>query len=136
VTRGLTLRDAALASRDRFRPSSIAGYERAERAITVQRFCDLAQTYGVDPVRLLEGVLREAHRQPAVELRLSELGESSAPEAAAVEDFARRVAELRQETDVDSISLRYADIEVLATASGHEAEELIDILRPTRRPHG
>jgi transcriptional regulator with XRE-family HTH domain len=133
-TRGLTLREAATASRDRFSPSSIAGYERGERAITVQRFCDLAETYGTDPARLLDGILREARSRPTIEVRLSTLGEVGRPETAAVEDFARRVAELRHEDAADRITLRYADIEVLATAAGHETAELIEMIESARRP--
>jgi transcriptional regulator with XRE-family HTH domain len=60
VERGMTLRAAANASGGRFKPSSIAGYERGERAISLQRFCDLAELYGADASWLLEAVLRDA----------------------------------------------------------------------------
>src|SRR5512141_3377511 len=47
--RGLTLRDISTLSGGRFKPTSIAGYERAERAISLDRFCDLCALYGAAP---------------------------------------------------------------------------------------
>ncbi|MGZ5352909.1 MAG: helix-turn-helix domain-containing protein, partial [Actinomycetota bacterium] len=44
----------------RFKPSSIAGYERGERAISLQRFCDLAELYRTDAGWLLDAILRDA----------------------------------------------------------------------------
>jgi helix-turn-helix protein len=32
-----------------FKPSAVGGYERGERAITLDRFCDLCSVYGVEP---------------------------------------------------------------------------------------
>jgi len=36
---------------------AVAGYERAERKISLQRFCELANFYGVEPERLLSEAL-------------------------------------------------------------------------------
>ena len=133
IAKGLTLRDVARASRDRFKPSSIAGYERGERAITVQRFCDLADVYDVDPGRLLAGVLLEARGESKIELDLSALDDSGAPEAATLRDFAYRVRALRGAPGADVISLRYADLEVIARAFGHERQELLDLVSGSHR---
>ena len=57
LRRGLTLRQAEAASGGRHKPSSIAGYERGERQITVERFCRLAAFYGEDPTSLLAEAL-------------------------------------------------------------------------------
>src|ERR671918_124174 len=54
---GLTIREAAARSGTRFRPSAIGGYERGERAISLERFCDMAALYGIPPDRLLADVL-------------------------------------------------------------------------------
>lgn len=55
--RGLSLRAVERLSGGRFKPSSIAGYERGERKITVERFCELARFYGFPPERLLGDVV-------------------------------------------------------------------------------
>jgi transcriptional regulator with XRE-family HTH domain len=57
--RGLTLRAAAQLSGNDCKASSIAGYERGERTVSVVRFCTLATLYGVAPERLLERARRE-----------------------------------------------------------------------------
>src|SRR5438309_276528 len=57
VRRGLTLRDLMTVSQGRFKASVVGGYERGERAISLERFCDLAVVYGIPPDRLLAEVL-------------------------------------------------------------------------------
>jgi transcriptional regulator with XRE-family HTH domain len=131
--RGLTLREAADASDGRFKPSSIAGYERGERAITVQRFCDLAQVYGADPARLLDGVVRATRHEPVVEVDLEDLRDAGDPEVASVRSLARGVLDLREEEDDEVVSLRRADLEVLAAASGRAPGELLAILAEVHR---
>ena len=53
LRRGMTLRQLEVASRGRYKPSSIASYERGERRISVERLCHLASFLGVDPGRLV-----------------------------------------------------------------------------------
>ena len=55
--RGLTLRDVGLRSGGAFSPTAVAGYERGERGITLERFCKLADFYGVLPDRLLAEIV-------------------------------------------------------------------------------
>jgi transcriptional regulator with XRE-family HTH domain len=57
LSRGLTLRDVGIRSKGTLSPTAVAGYERNERAISLQRFCDLAAFYGVAPERLLSEAL-------------------------------------------------------------------------------
>jgi transcriptional regulator with XRE-family HTH domain len=132
VSRGLTLRSAARASGGRFKPSSIAGYERAERSITVQRFCDLAEVYGVDPARLLDGILVDARGEPQIQLDLSALSDLDLPEAETLRDFAHRVRALRG-VGGPVVTLRHADLEVIAQASGRQQSELLELLASARR---
>jgi transcriptional regulator with XRE-family HTH domain len=137
IARGLTLRTAARLSGGRFKPSSIAGYERGERAITVQRFCDLASVYDVDPARLLAGILSEARGEAKIEVDLTALRRLDLPEAATVRDFADRVRSVRGAPTAEVIALRDADLEVIARASGRERSELLDILAAAaRHPSG
>jgi transcriptional regulator with XRE-family HTH domain len=56
---GITLQEAARRSNGRFAATSIAGYERGERQISLVRFCDLAELYAVRPERLLAEVMEE-----------------------------------------------------------------------------
>src|SRR5437870_4492851 len=72
IQRGLTLQAVATRSDRRFKPSAVGGYERGERAITLERFCDLAVLYGEPADRLLAEVLAElnpeARREIVVDL--------------------------------------------------------------------
>jgi transcriptional regulator with XRE-family HTH domain len=132
IASGFTLRDAARASGGRFKPSSIAGYERGERAITVQRFCDLADVYGTDPSRLLAGILLAARGETSIGIDVSALDEL-VPEAATLREFADRVRALREAPEGDVISLRTADLEVIARAFGHDRRELLDLVSAVHR---
>jgi transcriptional regulator with XRE-family HTH domain len=86
IERGLTLRAAASASGSRFKPSSIAGYERGERAVTLQRFCDLAELYGADAGWLLDGILRDARAALAADPTSAEPGPApDAPDGAVID---------------------------------------------------
>jgi transcriptional regulator with XRE-family HTH domain len=128
----MTLRSAARASGGRFKPSSIAGYERAERAITVQRFCELCELYGTDPARLLGGIVAAAREEPKVELDLAALERLDVPEAATVREYANRVRALRGGSG-DVVALRTAEVAVIAQASGRPQDELLELLSPARR---
>ena len=133
IARALTLRAAARQSDGRFKPSSIAGYERGERAITVQRFCDLAHVYAVDPVRLLDGILSDAQGESRIELDLSTLGDLDVPEATSVREFAERVRTVRGSPREEVVTLRHADLEVIARAAGRDRHELLDLLAAAAR---
>ena len=129
TARGMTLRDIGTISKDRFKPTAVAGYERAERAISLERFCDLAQLYGMAPERLLAQVMwRVAGRaQPTLDHeKVSDLSEEDADVVGA---FIERVRDMRR-TDEEIITVRIQDLEVLATASGHDLQEFLDRLGP------
>ena len=128
--RGLTLREVASATEGRLRPSSVAGYERGERAISLERFCDLCQLYGIAPQALLAGVIRalEGKAEPVVDLTL--LASLGSAESALVSGFIHQIRALRREQPSDKIVLRVGDLEVLANAAGKKAEELIELLGP------
>ena len=57
LARGLTLREVGTKSRGVLTPTAVAGYERGERGISLQRFCDLATFYGIPPEQLLAEIL-------------------------------------------------------------------------------
>ncbi|MGZ5352910.1 MAG: helix-turn-helix domain-containing protein [Actinomycetota bacterium] len=57
--RGLSLRQVTVRSHGRFKPSSVASYERGERQISVERLFHLAEVYDVAPERIAAAI---AHR--------------------------------------------------------------------------
>jgi transcriptional regulator with XRE-family HTH domain len=126
--RGLTLRQVSSATEGRLRPSSVAGYERGERTISLERFCDLCHLYGMAPQALLADVIRalEGKREPVVDLTL--LASLGSAEGALVTGFIRQIRALRREQPSDKIVLRMGDLEVLANAAGRKPEELIELL--------
>jgi hypothetical protein len=127
----LTLRQVSSATEGRLRPSSVAGYERGERTISLERFCDLCQLYGIAPQALLADVIRalEGKREPVVDLTL--LASLGSAEGALVSGFIRQIRALRREQPGEKIVLRMGDLEVLANAAGKKPEELIELLGPS-----
>jgi transcriptional regulator with XRE-family HTH domain len=125
--RGLTLREASAASGSRFRPSAIGGYERGERSITVERFLDLANLYGISADRLLGEVLErlmpEGRTEIIVDLTQLELLPGEEPRLAA--ELVERVRRERGGETGNLVSLRAGDLEALALASRLEPGELI-----------
>jgi hypothetical protein len=57
VQRGHTLKGVERLSEGRFKASVVGGYERAERAISVSRFCEIAALYDVAAPDLLAQAL-------------------------------------------------------------------------------
>jgi len=130
IARGLTLREAAAASGGRFQATSVAGYERGERSISLERFCDLCRIYGMAPERLLADIVRAAEGRAEPKIDLEVLEKLGSVEGALISGFVREVSALRSERKGDTIVLRAGDLEVLATASGRKPEELLEMLRP------
>lgn len=128
--RGLTLRQASNLSGGRFPPTSLASYERGERAISVERFCRLAAVYRIPPERLVAELMRAVEGRPPAVVDLARLEQLDTPEARIVDGFVREVSVLRGEQPGDVVSLRVGDLEVLATASGRRPDELLDAIRP------
>lgn len=54
---GLSLKDVERLTEGRFKPSTVAGYERGERSISVSRFLSLARFYAAHPDEILSDVL-------------------------------------------------------------------------------
>jgi transcriptional regulator with XRE-family HTH domain len=133
LSRGLTLREVSTASGGRFKATSVAGYERGERHITLQRFCELCRFYDVPPEELLTEIVRSGERPAEPEIDLAVLELLDPEQRALVSSFVRQIRALRRERGDDMIVLRAGDLEVLATASGKEPEELRGMLRPTHR---
>jgi transcriptional regulator with XRE-family HTH domain len=134
--RGLTLRQAAERSGGRFRPTSIAGYERAERSITLERFIELCRVYGMAPERLLARIVQRLEGRPPLVIDLTKLEAIEEAEGRIVAEFVREVAARRGQREARTIALRAGDLEVLATAAGRRPEELVERIGAALREEG
>jgi transcriptional regulator with XRE-family HTH domain len=126
TSRGLTLKDVSARSGGQFKPSSVAGYERAERAVKLDRFCSLCEIYGIEPERLLARIVREAAGVGPVVIDTTKLSTLDEPAGAVIDSFVDRVRSLRSEPPGETLRLRSGDLEVLATFVGRRPEELAD----------
>ena len=64
LARGLTLRQVGERSAGAFKPTAVAGYERAERSISLERYCELCGFYGMEPAWLLAEILETIGGRP------------------------------------------------------------------------
>jgi transcriptional regulator with XRE-family HTH domain len=62
--RSLSLRQVTVRSGGRFKPSSVASYERGERQISLERLFALADVYGVSPERIVAAIAHRLEEEP------------------------------------------------------------------------
>ena len=128
VRAGLSLHELARLSDGRYSPSSLGGYERGERAISVIRFCELAGLLGVQADQLLghalDRVVPEGRRE--VVLELTELPDSEVGRRTAA--HAHRVKSSRSDYLSTVVTLRAGDLQVIADASGLDVPSLLSSL--------
>jgi transcriptional regulator with XRE-family HTH domain len=136
--RGLTLREVAEASGRQFKPSALGGYERGERAISLERFTELSSVYGVPADRLLGEILDrvdpEGRVEVVVDLSQLELIPGEEPRRAA--ELVERVVSLRGEHLGNRVTLRAGDLEELALATRLTPGELVRRLEPAVQVRG
>ena len=135
AARGLTLRQVSTLTEGRFKATSVAGYERGERTISVERFCDLCDTYQVSPQAILGDIVRSVAGSTEPEIDLTRLEEMGTVERTVVTGFVSQILAQRHGSPSETIVLREADLDVLATAAGKTRDELAEALDPAiRRP--
>ncbi len=117
----------------RFKATSVAGYERGERAVSLERFCELCRLYAVPPPAMLADIWRSIQETPEPEIDLRVLESSGSAEAVLVAGFIRQIRALRRGEPSETIVLRAGDLEVLATAADKEPAELVEMLGPSLR---
>jgi transcriptional regulator with XRE-family HTH domain len=130
AARGLTLRQVSTLTEGRFKATSVAGYERGERTISVERFCDLCDVYQVSPQAILGDIVRAVAGSTEPQIDLTRLEEMGIVEGTLVAGFVRQIQAQRHEAPSETIVLREADLDVLATAAGKTREEMADVLEP------
>ena len=136
VERALTLSDVEARSGGRFKPSSLGGYERGERLISLTRFCELAAVLGIPADRLLQEVLTRAAAQDALQVVINVDALSSLDdEVRVVRDYVKEIRTRRGDHLTDIITLRSSDLGALALASRTDPEALLSKLAPALRAH-
>jgi transcriptional regulator with XRE-family HTH domain len=73
LARGLTLKQVGERSLGAFKPTAVAGYERAERTISLERFFALCAFYDVPPTQLLAEVEEALEGPPELTVDLTQL---------------------------------------------------------------
>jgi transcriptional regulator with XRE-family HTH domain len=136
VRLGMTLYDVARVSSGRFKPSALGGYERGERSISIDRFCELARLYGASADELLSQVLLRLdpsdRREIVLDLRRMELVDSWIRGRLA--EFVHRIKAVRRDYETDVITLRSGDIAAIAAAAGRSTGEIVSGIAPVLRP--
>jgi transcriptional regulator with XRE-family HTH domain len=132
IARGFSFRGVRDRTAGKFKPSALGGYERGERSVSLTRFCDLAEVYGVPADRLLAEVLErmpgEGPRVLVVDL--TKISLVSETERTALEEFVEDVRARRGAYGSNVVTLRSGDLEVIASTSGLDAGTLLERLRP------
>jgi len=133
VGRGLTLRQVAGLSQNRFKATSVAGYERGERTISVERFLELCDVYGISPTAVLGEIVRAVGGKLEQEIDLTLLEKMGTARGTLLSSFVRQIRAQRGEPVSETIVLREADLDVLASAAGTTREELAEAIEPAIR---
>jgi helix-turn-helix protein len=130
VERGLSLRRLAVRSEGAFKPSSLGGYERGERALSIERFVRLAEALGTRPEGILADALAMAshggHQEVSIDTTLLPMNEAGSAIAA----FAHQVRTRRQDFRSGVITLRGGDLDAIARSAGLSVNETLQQLGP------
>ena len=131
--RGFTLREVASISRGEFKATSVAGYERGERTISVERFSRLCELYGATPHIVLADIVSAAAGRTHMVIDLNRLEQIGPSEREHVEEFVRHILAQRREPRTDTLVLREGDLEILASEAGTTRDRLAQALEPAIR---
>jgi transcriptional regulator with XRE-family HTH domain len=129
---GLTLHDVERLSRGSFKPSTIAGYERGERMISLERFRALAELYRVPAERLLVDALEDpqADKGVPIVIEIDRIGRIPEPERLIIAEHVHGIRTRRGDFLSPVVSLRSRDLETIALSAGLGARSLLTRLRP------
>jgi transcriptional regulator with XRE-family HTH domain len=128
----LTRSQLQRATRGRFTPTAIGGYERGERAISVVRFVELSYAIGIAPEELLAQVLDDASpraRRPLT-IDLTRLHGTEPTVRDAVAGFAQHMKVRRSDFLTDVLTLRAGDLVVVANQAHVSPGELMRSIAP------
>jgi len=124
-------------TRGRFKPSSIGGWERAEREISLQRFCELSEVYAVSPDRLLaealESMAPDERGEVVIDLTRLPLLEGEEQGLLRVAEFVHRVRAQRGDYLGEVLTLRSGDLDEIARGASMRVGSLKSLLEPALR---
>ncbi len=131
----MSLYEVARISEGRFKPSALGGYERGERSLSLDRFCELARVYGAPADRLLAEVMAilEPGGREEVVIDLTRIPLVETAERGRLAEFVHRIKALRRDYLTEVLTLRAGDVAALALAAGRPPEEMMSSLRPAFR---
>lgn len=123
---GLSLQQVELKSEGRWKAIVVGSYERADRAVTVQKLAGLAHFYGVALQDLLppDGLINDDAEDTPIVLNLERLKEHPTAET---EPLAHYVAEItrRRGTQQSLLPVRSSDLDSLAQIYNTSVPELV-----------
>ena len=126
--RGLSLQDVETSSRGAIKAVVLGSYERGDRALSLKRAIEIATFYGIPVSQLLMSAKAEASGQSGITIvdlrRLITMGEQENPNFEALLYFVRSIAELRSDWNGEVMSLRMADLEIMALMARTERSAL------------
>jgi transcriptional regulator with XRE-family HTH domain len=130
--RELTLRDVEARSRGYIKPSVLGGYERGERSLSLERFCEIAELYDLPPEQLLGRIMDRIHPpgRSKVVIDLTALSSLGGRDAEAMTRFVEDIKENREDAGDTVITLRSGDLRILALAARVGVSGLLRKLRP------
>lgn len=132
--RGLTLRQVASVTGGEFKATSVAGYERGERTISVERFCQLCAVYRASASGLIADIVDAVSGTTETVIDLNRLESLGDAERKHVKEFVNHVVSRRREPPTETLALREGDLEILASEAGTTREVLAEALEPPIRP--
>ena len=132
LSRHLTLHDVSAISGSRFKPSILGSYERGERTLSVDRFCQLAELYAIPPDRLMTELVEEhqPEGQAEVVIDLTKLELVAEPDRTALAGLVDDVRSRRRDYLSDVVTLRSGDVAALALERHVAPSRLLDRIRP------
>lgn len=130
--RELTLRDVEARSRGYIKPSVLGGYERGERSLSLERFCQLAELFDLPPEQLLGRVMERLHPKGRnkVVIDLTALSSIEGQDAELLTRFVDDIKETRGDRGDRVITLRSGDLHALALSARVGVGGLVRKLRP------
>jgi len=114
---GLRLREVGPRTQSVFKASAVGGYERGERAISVERLCQLAEVYGARPDVILARTLSQVGGQAPSDV-VVHLDSVDGKDSTPLTLLARDIARMRRVAADGPLKIRATDLEALQGANG------------------